>query len=175
MYKVQEPRNIKYFILHCSSYPLPSCQGPAASTVSHVFCFSGIASRGVFFFSKYLFGCACSIFSMGTLSCGMWVLVSWQEIELRPLQWECRVLAPGSGEMAQNVILWTQATMNIYLFFTPHVVLVVKNPPPCAGDIRDSDSIPGSRRSSGAGNGNPLWYPCLEHHHGQRSPVGYSP
>ena len=50
----------------------------------------------------------------------------------------------------------TQATINIYFFFTPHVVLMVKNPPPYAGDIRDSDSIPGSGRSSGAGNGNPL-------------------
>lgn len=58
MYKVQEPRNIKYFILHRSSYPLSSCQGPAASTVSHVFCFSGIVSRlflfVCFFLSIYL-------------------------------------------------------------------------------------------------------------------------
>ena len=59
MYKIQEPRNIKYFIFHCSSYPLPSCQGPAASTVSHVFCFSGKASGGLFvclfvFLSIYL-------------------------------------------------------------------------------------------------------------------------
>ena len=49
MYKVQEPRNIKYFILHRSSYPLSFCQGPAAFTVSHMFCFSGIASRRFFF------------------------------------------------------------------------------------------------------------------------------
>ena len=76
MYKIQEPRNIKYFIFHCSSYRLPSCQGPAASTVSHVFCFSGIASGGLFIFSKYLFGCARGTFAMGTLSYGLWVLVS---------------------------------------------------------------------------------------------------
>ena len=38
---------------------------------------------------------------------------------------------------------------------------VVKNPAK-AGDVRDADSIPGSGRSSGEGNGNPLQYYCLE-------------
>ena len=36
---------------------------------------------------------------------------------------------------------------------------VVKNPPANAGD---TDSIPGSGRSPGGGNGNPLQYSCLE-------------
>ena len=36
---------------------------------------------------------------------------------------------------------------------------VVKNPSVKAGD---AGSIPGSGRSLGEGNGNPLWYPCLE-------------
>ena len=36
------------------------------------------------------------------------------------------------------------------------VVLVVKNLPPEAGDSRDTGSIPGSGRSPGEGNGNPL-------------------
>ena len=31
-----------------------------------------------------------------------------------------------------------------------------------AGDTGDMDSIPGSGRSPGVGNGNPLQYPCLE-------------
>ena len=31
-----------------------------------------------------------------------------------------------------------------------------------AGDIRDVGSIPGSGRSLGVGNGNPLQYSCLE-------------
>ena len=30
------------------------------------------------------------------------------------------------------------------------------------GDARDMGSIPGSRRSPGVGNGNPLQYSCLE-------------
>ena len=36
-----------------------------------------------------------------------------------------------------------------------------KNPPANAGDIRDTGSIPGSGRSLGEGNGNPLQYSCL--------------
>ena len=37
------------------------------------------------------------------------------------------------------------------------------------------NSIPGSGRSQGEGNGNPLQYSCLEKSHGQRSLEGYSP
>ena len=39
------------------------------------------------------------------------------------------------------------------------VALVIKNLPANAGDIRD---FPGSGRSPGGGNGNPLQYYCLE-------------
>ena len=39
---------------------------------------------------------------------------------------------------------------------------MVKNPPACAADAGDVSSIPGSRRSPGGGNGNPLQYSCLE-------------
>ena len=42
------------------------------------------------------------------------------------------------------------------------VVLVVKNPPDNAGDIRDVGLIPGLGRSLGAGHDNPLQYSCLE-------------
>ena len=41
------------------------------------------------------------------------------------------------------------------------VAQMVKNMPVSAGDIRDMDSIPGSGRSPGEGNGNPLQYSCL--------------
>ena len=40
--------------------------------------------------------------------------------------------------------------------------IVVKNPPASAGDAGDAGSIPGSGRSPGEGNGNPLKYSCLE-------------
>ena len=42
------------------------------------------------------------------------------------------------------------------------VVLVVKNSPANARDVRDAGSIPGSGRFPGEGNGNPLQYSCLE-------------
>ena len=42
------------------------------------------------------------------------------------------------------------------------VVLVVKNPPVKAGDVRDVGLIPGSRRSPGGRHGNSLQYSCLE-------------
>ena len=49
---------------------------------------------------------------------------------------------------------------------------VVKNLPANAGD---TGSIPGSGRSPGGGNGDPLQYSCLDNAHGQRSLLGYSP
>ena len=39
---------------------------------------------------------------------------------------------------------------------------MVKNPPASAAGTRDVGSIPGSERSPGVGNGNPLQYSCLE-------------
>ena len=54
------------------------------------------------------------------------------------------------------------------------MVLVVKNPPANAEDIRDLGSIPGSGRSLGGRNGNALQYSCLENSMG-RSLAGCSP
>ena len=53
-------------------------------------------------------------------------------------------------------------------------MLVVKNLPANAGDIKDASSIPGSGRSPGGEHANPLQYACLQNPHGQRSLVGYS-
>ena len=39
---------------------------------------------------------------------------------------------------------------------------MVKTPPDNAGAVGDLGSIPGSGRSPGGGNGNPLQYSCLE-------------
>ena len=39
---------------------------------------------------------------------------------------------------------------------------MLKNLPASGGDTRASDSIPGSGRSPGVGNGSPLQYSCLE-------------
>ena len=50
-----------------------------------------------------------------------------------------------------------------HIFFRDsQVVLVVKNLTANAGDITDTGLIPGLRRSSGRGYGNPLKYSCLE-------------
>ena len=42
------------------------------------------------------------------------------------------------------------------------MVLIVKNLPAKAGDIRDAGLIPGSERSPEGGHGRPLQYSCLE-------------
>ena len=39
---------------------------------------------------------------------------------------------------------------------------MIKNPPANAGDARDAGSIPGSGRSPGGENRNPLWYSYLD-------------
>ena len=52
---------------------------------------------------------------------------------------------------------WTQPSTQAF-----QVVLVIKNLPDNEGDIRDTGSIPGSGRSPGEGNGNPLQCSCLE-------------
>ena len=52
---------------------------------------------------------------------------------------------------------------------------VLKNLLASDGDVRDSGSIPGSGRSPGVGNANPLQHSCLKNQpHGQRSMAGYS-
>ena len=48
------------------------------------------------------------------------------------------------------------------MFWAFQVVLVVKNLPGNAGNIRNTDSISGLGRSPGGGHGNPLQYSCLE-------------
>ena len=48
------------------------------------------------------------------------------------------------------------------LAWASQVVLVVKNMPANAGDIRDLGGIPGLGRPPGGGHGNPLQYSCLE-------------
>ena len=48
------------------------------------------------------------------------------------------------------------------MIWASQVVLVVKNLPVNAGDIRDVGSIPGSGRSPGGGHRNPLKGSCLE-------------
>ena len=47
-------------------------------------------------------------------------------------------------------------------FMKEHLVLVVKNPPTNARDVRDTGSIPELGGSPGGGHDNPLQHSCLE-------------
>ena len=64
---------------------------------------------------------------------------AYEKVVCRPFIWPCR-------------LCWRAF----------QVVLVVKNPPGNAGDIRDLGSITGSGRSPGRRRGNPLQYSCLK-------------
>ena len=65
--------------------------------------------------------------------------------------------------------------ISVWLRLTSQVVLVVKNTSVNAGDMGDAGLISGLGRSFREGHGNPLQYSCLEHPHGQRTLVDYSP
>ena len=41
-------------------------------------------------------------------------------------------------------------------------LVIIKNSPANAGDLRDKCSIPGWEKSAGGGHGDPLHYSCLE-------------
>ena len=56
-----------------------------------------------------------------------------------------------------NILNWTQLGLE-----ASQVVLVIKNLPANAGDVRDSGLIPGPGRSPGGGHGNLVQYSCLE-------------
>ena len=86
------------------------------------------------------------------------------------LQNDSQLINSDTGIMIQ-VCLIPKPIMNATLGFTvpwpvrraSQVVLLVKNPPPMQ-ETWDTRSIPGFRRSSGRGNGNPLQRSCLENH-----------
>ena len=71
---------------------------------------------------------------------------------------------------AINVIAFITIIIIFLLFTKPiftrvgasQVAPVEKNPPACAGDLRDAGLIPGPGRSPGEETGNPLQYSCLE-------------
>ena len=87
---------------------------------------------------------------------------------------------PGHAQRAAETYLWavldaSEVSVRVFCpllfrlfifllssFGAPQVVLVVKNPPANAKEVRDTGSIPGSGRSPGGGHGNPLQYSYLE-------------
>ena len=85
-----------------------------------------------------------------------------------------RIQAAGAPVCAMPLIKDRIQGKHVTLVGFP-VMLMVKNLPANAGDIKKCGSIPGSGRSPGGGQGNPLQYSCLEIPHGQRILAGYSP
>ena len=61
-----------------------------------------------------------------------------------------------------NFMIFFLIFIGVLMIWASQVVLVGKNPPASAGDIRDVGSIPGWGRSPGGGHGYPLQYSCLE-------------
>ena len=160
MYKVQEHKNIKYFILDCSFYPLPSCESSAAFTVSHGVSFLRNLSRVLNLKKIYLFGCARS---------QLW--------PVGPFPWEILAVAYGaqfpdkglnSGPYNESAasqpldqercprmsFMQTQATMNICFFFILYGGASGKELTCQCRRQKRLGSVSGFGRSSGEGNGN---------------------
>ena len=65
--------------------------------------------------------------------------------------------------LSNSVHIHIHSHIRIHVHMASQVVLVVKNLPVTAEDVRrDVGSIPRSGRSPGGGHGNPLQYSCLE-------------
>ena len=73
-------------------------------------------------------------------------------------------------DIVQKLIKAYSINKQVYMGFPGGAV--VKNPPVNAGD---AGSTPGSGRSPGERNGNPIQYSCLGNPIDRRSLVGYSP
>jgi len=63
---------------------------------------------------------------------------------------------------SQTRLKWLSSSNSNLVYKASQMLLMVKNLPANAGDIRDVGSIPGLGRSPGGGHGNPLQYSCLE-------------
>ena len=71
----------------------------------------------------------------------------------------CRLQSMGLQRVGHDWAISLSLTTETW---ASQVALVVKNPSANVGDVRDMGSNPGSGRSPGEGNGNPLQYSCLE-------------
>ena len=89
------------------------------------------------------------------------------------LRLDCRPSRSGSAFRCNPQVTWVISAQKIIVetqvYFAvlqesgaSQVALVVKNPPANTGDIRNTGSIPGSKRSPGGGQGSLLQYSCLE-------------
>ena len=72
--------------------------------------------------------------------------------------------------MSRSVSAYTHVYTVMYGVFPGDSV--IKNLSASAEDVGDGSLIPGSGRSPGVGNGNPLQYSCLESHTWQATVLG---
>ena len=77
-------------------------------------------------------------------------------------EWE-RVLTQQMASQLKLILVCTKfKSRDLKRVRASQVVLVAKNSPASAGDVRDSGSTPGLGRSPGVGTGNPFQHSCLE-------------
>ena len=69
---------------------------------------------------------------------------------------------PPLQKKKETLFQWRSYWLQVQKAGVSQVLLVGKNLPAYAGDVRDMGSIPGSRRSPRGERGNPLQYSCLE-------------
>ena len=76
------------------------------------------------------------------------------------LAWRTWTEEPGGLQSIGSQIRhnWSDLAQQMCFFRASQAVLVVKNPPASAGDIRNIGLIPGLGRSPGWGHGNPLQF-----------------
>ncbi|XP_055249971.1 uncharacterized protein LOC129535523 isoform X3 [Moschus berezovskii] len=143
-----------HLILCCPLLLLPSVFPSISLPVLYPWDSSGACERVLGSFSHE------RLFQTPTLPDPMdWLFCPWdspglcKEETLRT----CSALCPGRAfpKVREREGLWTRVGL-------PRWALVVKNLPGNAGDTGNAGSIPGSRRFSGGGHGNPLQYPRLE-------------
>ena len=85
----------------------------------------------------------------------------WNELRQTELGWGCLW---SSNTRMKLTTVYTRYIYSIYsvcVFVYMHIFTVVKNLPANTEDAGDTVSIPGSGRSPGVENGNPLQYSCL--------------
>ena len=91
-------------------------------------------------------------------SVGILEFISCQWIIHMCIHTHIRVYGAGRCQVSSSLQLWGCSNQGKSNVKASKLVLVVKNPPDNAGNIRDEDSIPGLGRSPGEGRGNPLQY-----------------
>ena len=82
-----------------------------------------------------------------------------------PLQYSClgNPVDRGAWWAAVHGVMKSQIRLSDWTTTNPQVALVVKNLPANEGAVREKGLMPGSGRSPGVGNANPLQYSCLKY------------